>query len=346
MQNGDSPEAHAQDTLRHGKTNNPALVKILTSEIPEQVKWLEENGLRFDKDTEGRYVCLKGGGHTQNRILTCKGHIGLALMKVLIGALKQSSCTTRPYWQVLDLVVAANGHCTGAFFFNKQKNTYIKVNARATILTTGGTGALHPCGYPTTNHPSLTGEGLAAAYRAGARLVDMGSMQLHPTVFIWPQVLYGKLASEMMRSLGARLYNAKGEPFVDPFEGRDVIAATILRELSQGRGVTAPNGIQGVWFDTPAISRSKALLFYQTIYRASLAANYNFLNFPLLVTPAQHYQNGGIKIDEECRTSVPGLWAAGEVAGGVHGINRIGGNSIADILVFGRRAGLNAARSL
>ena len=206
---------------------------------------------------------------------------------------------------------------------------------------------MHYQGFATSNHYGATADGLVLAYRAGAHLLYQDSLQYHPTGAVYPQQLLGQLVTEKVRSLGAKLVNCKGEVYIHPLETRDVNAAAIIRECKCGRGVNA-GGHSAVWLDTPMI---EMLHGEGTIERRLPAMLKMFARHsidirlePILVYPTLHYQNGGVEIDALCHTAVPRLLAAGEVTGGVHGKNRLMGNSLLDVIVFGRIAGLEAAR--
>ncbi|MGD7413260.1 FAD-binding protein, partial [Ralstonia pseudosolanacearum] len=219
------------------------------------------------------------------------------------------------------------------------------VLARAVVLATGGAGRLHLEGFATSNHYGATADGLVIAYRAGARLTDVDSFQYHPTGIAWPRHLAGGLVSEAARSLGARLVNGLGERFVDELAPRDVVAAAILRECENGRGI-GRDGVTGVFLDTPdLLARQPDVLHTHLLSLAHLAKTCGIdpAREPLLVYPTLHYQNGGVVISPDGLTGVPGLYAAGEVTGGIHGRNRLMGNALLDIIAFGRRAGRHAA---
>jgi succinate dehydrogenase / fumarate reductase flavoprotein subunit len=210
-------------------------------------------------------------------------------------------------------------------------------------------GRLHVQGFPTTNHYGATADGIVMAYRAGARLIFMDTVQYHPTGVAYPEQILGQLVTEKVRGLGAHLVNVDGERFIYELETRDVVSAAIIRECTdRGKGVVTPTGMVGVWLDTPMID---ILTGKGTIQRALPAMVRQFARFgiditkePILVYPTQHYQNGGIIIRDDASCDIPGLFVAGEVSGGVHGRNRLMGNSLLDILVFGRCAGLSAAQ--
>jgi len=224
------------------------------------------------------------------------------------------------------------------------------VRAKTTILATGGCGRLHIQGFPCTNHYGATADGLVLAYRAGAKLGFIDTIQYHPTGVAYPEQIVGQLITEKVRSVGAHLVNLEGNRFIYELESRDVTASAIIRECqSRNLGVATPTGRLGVWLDTPLIEVLKG----PGAVKKNLPAMYHqFERFgiymdkePILTYPTQHYQNGGILINDSGMTGVGNLYAAGEVAGGIHGRNRLMGNSLLDILVFGRRAGLAAAEA-
>jgi succinate dehydrogenase/fumarate reductase flavoprotein subunit len=231
---------------------------------------------------------------------------------------------------------------------NLETGRYFYAKAKAVVLSTGGSGRLHYQGFPTTNHYGATGDGVVLAYRLGAKLVFLDTMQYHPTGAAYPEQILGLLVTEKVRSLGAQPVNIKGEQFVYPLEPRDVEAAAFIRECKErGLGVATPNGQPSVWLDTPMID---LLHGSGTIAKALPAMVRQFKRFdiditsqPILVYPTLHYQNGGIKLDASCRSNILGLFLAGEVGGGIHGRNRLMGNSLLDVCVFGRRAGRSAA---
>ena len=203
---------------------------------------------------------------------------------------------------------------------------------------------MHYQGFPTSNHYGATADGLILGYRAGAKLLYQDTLQYHPTGAAFPNQIYGALVTEKVRSLGAKVINREGVAFVHPLETRDVEAAAIIRECSDDRklGVDAPNG-KAVWLDTPMIDiingegtlerRLPAML------RMYMKYDIDIRKVPILIYPTLHYQNGGIEINDRDETCVPGLYVAGEAAGGIHGRNRLMGNSLLDVIVFGRNAG-------
>jgi succinate dehydrogenase/fumarate reductase flavoprotein subunit len=345
----DSPAMHYLDVLGGGHyTNKPDLVRALVTDGPMMIDWHEKLGALYDK-VDGRYLEAHGGGTSRMRMHSAKDYTGMELMRVLRDEVRNLGIPVLEFAPAVELVLDAEGNAAGAVLLNLETEEYTVVRARATVLATGGFGRLHIQGYPTTNHYGATADGLVLAYRAGAKIIDMDSVQYHPTGVAYPAAILGQLATEKLRNQGAEPINADGEPFVYPLEPRDVEAAAIIRECyGRGRGVTTPSGIQGVWLDTPMIDaihgagtiKKRLAAMWMMWHRHDIDITVD----PALVFPTLHYQNGGVEIDANGRTDVPGLFAGGEVAGGVHGKNRLMGNSLLDYNVFGRRAGLSAAK--
>jgi succinate dehydrogenase / fumarate reductase flavoprotein subunit len=222
--------------------------------------------------------------------------------------------------------------------------------ARTTILATGGVGRLHLQGFPTTNHYGATADGLVLAYRAGAKLAFLDAMQYHPTAAAYPPQIAGLLLPDTARLLGAQVVNSQGEQFVHPLETSDVQAAAIIRECAgRKKGIIVPTGQPAVWLDLPLIDlmHGEGTISSQlpTLVRRFERWKVDINQEPVVVYPALHYQAGGIQIGPYGQTNLPNLYAAGEIAAGVHGHNRLVGNSLAEALVFGRRAGIHAAES-
>ena len=231
---------------------------------------------------------------------------------------------------------------------NLETEQLITVRAKAVVMTTGGMGRLHIQGFPTTNHYGATGDGLVLAYRAGAKLAFIDTMQYHPTGAAYPEQILGQLVTEKVRGLGAQVLNAEGEQFVFPLETRDVEAAAFIRECSDhGQGVVTPTGQPAVWLDAPLIDLihgpGTIVRELPAMVRQYKRFDIDLVHEPILVYPTLHYQNGGVAIHPDGATGIPGLYVAGEAAGGIHGRNRLMGNSLLDICVFGRRAGAAAA---
>ncbi len=355
----DSPAIHYLDVLGGGHfANMPELVEALVTDAPEALQWLEDLGVMFDKNPDGSMKTIHGGGTSRKRMHTARDYTGAEIMRTLRDEVK-----SRPGIKILEFCPAVElltnpaGAVTGAVLLNlnlsgtglSQEPHYLVVRARTVIIATGGSGRLHYQGFPTSNHYGATGDGLVIAYRAGARLAFIDTMQYHPTGVAYPQQILGQLVTEKVRSLGAQLVNINGEQFIFPLETRDVVASAIIRECQNGRGITTPAGVSGVWLDTPMI---EIIHGTGTVKRELPAMVRQFARFnieldkePILVYPTLHYQNGGVAIDPDCRTNVPFLFVAGEASGGVHGRNRLMGNSLLDVIVFGRRAGATAAKA-
>ena len=339
----DSPRRHFADALVGGHgDNDPNLLKILCEQGPESIRWLSQLGCLFDQNEEGRFRLRGGGGTSVPRVLACRDYTGLEIMRVLKDAVRLTSTQLMEEHVAMELVDDGNGRVTGAILFDRSAGKTVCVSARAVILATGGSGQIRLQGFPTSNHIGATGDGLVLAYRQGCRLIDLDSYQYHPSGASYPEALAGQLVTEAVRSLGAQVVNAEGIQFIDEMAYRDVLAAAIIKEIVEGRGVKTPHGKSGVWLDTPMIDLKQgpgtlARQFPGLIHRFQ-RYNINPTKQPILIYPTLHYQNGGIRVDSECRTDIAGLWACGEVTGGLHGKNRLMGNSLLDITVFGRRS--------
>jgi succinate dehydrogenase/fumarate reductase flavoprotein subunit len=347
----DTPAIHYLDVMGGGHyTNHPELVEALVKDAPKVIKWHEELGVMYDKEPDGTMLVIHGGGTSRKRMHFAKDYSGGEIMKVL-----RDEVRNRPQIEVveflaaLEVVLDDKGACVGAVMMNMETREYKVVRARATILATGGFGRLHIQGFETTNHYGATADGLVMAYHAGAKWVFMDAVQYHPTGAIFPEQLVGMLVTEKVRGLGAQVCNIDGEQFTFPLEPRDVESSAIIRECTQvGKGVCTPTGKYGVWLDSPIIDliHGKGMVARQlpAMVRQYRRFGIDITEQPILIYPTLHYQNGGVLIDADCRTSIPGLFCAGEVAGGIHGRNRLMGNSLLDVNVFGRRAGIAAAK--
>jgi succinate dehydrogenase / fumarate reductase flavoprotein subunit len=351
----DSPIIHFLDTVAGAHfTNNFKLVRVLAEEAPLVIKWLEELGVRWSRVGED-VERLSGGGASRARLHCCGDYTGLEVMRVLKDEIRSIGVRILEFHPTIELLTdPETGAASGAVLLNLDTGEYKIVRSKVTVLATGGLGRLHIAGFPTTNHYGATADGLVLAYRVGAGLVDMDTLQYHPTGVAWPEAILGELIPEKTRSIGGQLVNVKGERFIFELEPRDVVASAIIRECSEGRGVITPTGTCGVWLDTPLIELVKGPGTIKrelpALYRMFLRHNIDITQEPILTYPTLHYQNGGVLIDEWTRVMRPmgevikGLLAAGEVTGGIHGKNRLVGNSTADIFVFGRRAGILASK--
>jgi len=243
------------------------------------------------------------------------------------------------------------GRVAGAILYHLETQQYFVVRAKTTIMATGGFGRLHVASFPTTNHYGATMDGVLMSYRAGAKLRNLESTQFHPTGAAYPEQIVGLLITEKVRGLGAQVLGRDGEQICYPLEPRDVEASAIIRCCNSTENyMETPTDMRGVWLDSPLIEEVRGK---GTINKNLAAMDRMFQRFgiditvdPILIYPTLHYQNGGILHDEWCHSSIPGLLIAGEVSGGVHGKNRLMGNSLLEINVFGRRAGIQAAKEI
>jgi succinate dehydrogenase/fumarate reductase flavoprotein subunit len=346
----DSPAIHYLDTMGGGHfANMPELVEILVKDAPSVIRWLEQLGVNWDKDPDGSMHELSGGGTSKRRLHSARDYTGLEEMRVLRDELRNRRIDCLEFLPAIELILDDRGQIAGAVLVNLETEELIIVRAKAVVLTTGGIGRLHIQGFPTTNHYGATADGLILAYRAGAELVFIDTMQYHPTGVVYPLSILGQLVTEKVRTLGAQLVNCDGEQFVMPLEPRDVVASAIIRECREHqRGLRTPTGETGVWLDSPMIDviRGEGTIAKElpAMVRQFRRHNIDIIKEPILVYPTLHYQNGGIRIDTNGATTIPGLFAAGECTGGVHGRNRLIGNSTLELFVFGRRAGRAAAQ--
>ena len=348
----DSPAIHYLDVIGGGHfTNAPDLVEALVHDAPLVIAWLESLGCMFDKEPDGTLVTRHGGGTSRKRMHSARDYSGAEIMRTLRDEVRSRSgeITVLEFAPAIELLMDDRGQVAGAVLKNLETDEHLVVRAKATIIATGGSGRLHYQGFPTTNHYGATGDGLVMAYRVGAKLAFIDTMQYHPTGAAFPEQIVGLLVTEKVRGLGAQVANIAGDQFVFPRETRDVEAAAIIKEcVERGNGIRTPSGMTGVWLDSPMIDLIHGP---GTVQRELPAMVRQFKRFgidiardPMLVYPTLHYQNGGIAIDPECRTAIAGLFVAGEASGGVHGRNRLMGNSLLDVTVFGRRAGISAAQ--
>lgn len=344
----DSPVQHFLDTLKGGHMKNDhQLLKTMVEEGPSIAKWLLELGVLFDRDPDGNLHVKKGGGSTRERLLTCSDYTGLEIMRVLKDEMLNQRIHLLEFVAAVELLSDDHGACTGAVFHDLDNQRFVVVAAKTVILATGGIGRLHVQGFPTSNHYGATGDGLALAYRIGAPMTQIDTFQYHPSGGVYPEQLVGQLVTEGIRSEGGHLVNAVGDRFVNELDTRDVVSSSILRECEEGRGVRTATGRVGVWLDTPLldVESGKGTLekHFPAMVRQYERYGVDIRTDPVLIYPTLHYQNGGVKIDVNGETPVKNLWVAGETSGGLHGRNRLMGNSLLDLMVFGKRSGLAAA---
>lgn len=343
----DSPAIHYLDALGGGHfKNKPELLYKLVNEAPEAILWLNKLGVMFDKEPDGTMVTTHGGGTSRKRMHACRDYSGSEIMRTLRDEVFNRGITVVDFTSAIELIKDTDGKIAGAVLMNMETNELLVARAKTVVIATGGAGRLHYQGFPTSNHYGATADGLVLGYRVGAKLLYPETLQYHPTGAAEPTQIYGALVTEKVRSLGAQLINKDGEAFMNPLETRDVTASSIIRECKQrGKGVKTTDG-EGVWLDTPLIEmiggegtiekRIPAMMRMFGKYGIDIRKE------PILIYPTLHYQNGGLDIGADGMTCVENLYVAGEAVGGIHGTNRLMGNSLLDIIVFGRNAGQQA----
>jgi fumarate reductase (CoM/CoB) subunit A len=342
----DSIEAHFDDTMKGGAyLNDPELVKILVEEAPERLKELENFGALFDRQESGKLNQRPFGGQTYRRTCFQGDRTGHEMMTAL-----KEEVTRLGIENVEEIVITSlitdesNRSVQGACGISIRTSNFIIFQSKSTILATGGAGWLYPV---TSNAMQKTGDGYALAYNVGSDLLDMEQVQFHPTGMLYPESRKGVLITEAARGEGGRLINAKGERFMEKYDPRgelatrDVVARAIYQEIIEGRGT--PRG--GVYLDVTHLSRKIIEDKLETMLLQFLDVDLDIREEPMEVAPTAHHFMGGTRINEHGETSTKNLFAAGEVTGGVHGANRLGGNALADTQVFGKRAGESAAKN-
>ncbi len=344
----DSPAIHYLDVMGGGGyLNDPGLVRALVGDAPLVIDWLEKLGVMFDKKPDGTMVTTHGGGTSRMRMHAARDYTGGEIMKTLKDEVLNKSVPILEFAAAYELLTDG-GTVTGAVLYNMETEEYFVARAKTTILATGGGGRLHIMGFPTTNHYGATADGLLLGYRVGVPLAFMDTIQYHPTGAAYPEQILGQLVTEKVRSIGAQVVNVDGNRFVNEMETRDAEAAAFIRECAgRKKGIVTPSGQPAVWLDTPVIdilhgpgtAKKRIPAMFRQYWRFGIDLSVD----PILTYPTQHYQNGGLTIDPNCETTARNLYAAGEVAGGIHGRNRLMGNSLLDVVVFGRRAGKAAA---
>jgi L-aspartate oxidase len=333
----DSPEQHAEDVWRSShETADRRLVEVLTSEAPGAIHWLEELGVEFTKENGG-YRLARCGGASQKRLLQVGDRTGHAITRGLREAWQTGSGTSFENAPLQSLEQTASG-------WRAVCGEHM-IDAGTVVVSAGGRcyAEAQERGELSTNHPNATGEVTRIALGLGAEARDLDALQYHPNGGAWPANMQGYSIPETTRAYGAVLLNAEGEEFTDSLGPRDVVSQAIVDEVSAGRGVETPDGRPAVYLDTTRISEADAAVSLPYMLRRYRAAGVDPLNEQLLTYPVLHYQNGGLVIDTDAETTLEGLYACGEIAGGTHGRNRMMGNSLLECVVFGRRAGRAAA---
>ena len=347
----DSPGYHYIDTLGGGHFSNvPELAYRLVNDAPDVLNWLENLGMIFWKKPDGTMDTLPAAGFCRSRLHFAGDITGAEIMRVVRDEARnrKEDITVLEFSPVIELILNENGHCAGALIYNMETEEYSIIRAKATIVATGGSGRLHIQNFVTTNHYGATADGIVMTYRAGLKLKFLHTLQYHPTGCVFPEQLEGLLITEKFRAAGSHVLNVDGEQFVYEREPRDVEAAAYIKEANErGKAVPRPTGGWGIWLDSPMLE----LIYGEGYVKREFPGKckqfgrhgIDISKEPMIVYPTLHYQNGGVEFEETGETDIPGLFMAGEVGGGIHGENRLMGNSLLDILVFGRIAGANAA---
>jgi succinate dehydrogenase / fumarate reductase flavoprotein subunit len=342
----DDWRTHFRDTMRGGKfLNNWRMAQLHAQEAPDRVRELEQWGALFDRTEDGRILQRAFGGHTFKRLCHVGDRTGLEMIRTLqdrgvqMGFDVYMECT-------ITRLLLDGGRVAGAFGYWRENGRFVVFKAKSIVLATGGIGKAWPI---TSNSWEYTGDGMALAYEAGAELMDMEFVQFHPTGMVWPPGVQGLLVTEAVRGEGGILRNKLGERFMERYDPkrmelstRDVVARAIYTEVREGRGTEHGGAFLDI-SHKPAeyVKRKLPSMYHQFLELADV----DITKGPMEVGPTCHYMMGGVRVEAETAAStVPGLFAAGEVAAGLHGANRLGGNSLSDLLVFGRRAGLAAAQ--
>jgi aspartate oxidase len=333
----DSPEIHAEDVWKSShETADMRLVEVLTGDAQSAIHWLEELGVQFTRENGG-YRIAKCGGASRKRLLQVGDRTGHAITTGLRETWEAGAGTTLAKSPLTALEPAENGW--------RARCGEHDVDAAAVVLAAGGRCYKEAAerGELSTNHPGATGEVTRLALGLGAAARDLDALQYHPNGGAWPANMQGYSIPETTRAYGAVLLNRDREEFTDSLGPRDAVSRAIFDEVEKGNGVETPDGRPAVLLDTTLISEADAEVSLPYMLRRYRAAGIDPLREPILTYPVLHYQNGGLVIDTEGETTLEGLFACGEIAGGTHGRNRMMGNSLLECCVFGRRAGKAAA---
>ena len=349
MANVDSADGwkpHFRDTMRGGKMlNNWRMAQLHAQEAPERVKELEQWGALFDRTEDGRILQRAFGGHTYRRLCHVGDRTGLEMIRTLQDRGVQQGFDVYMECTIVRLLTDG-GRCAGALAYWRETGRFVVFKAKSIVIATGGIGKAWPI---TSNSWEYTGDGMALAYDAGAELMDMEFVQFHPTGMVWPPGVQGILVTEAVRGEGGILRNKSGERFMERYDPkrmelstRDVVARSIYTEVKEGRGTEHGGAYLDISHKPAEYVKKKLPSMY---HQFKELADVDITAGPMEVGPTMHYMMGGIRVEAEtAQSSLPGLFAAGEAAAGLHGANRLGGNSLSDLLVFGRRAGLAAAQ--
>ncbi len=341
----DGWQPHFRDTMRGGKfLNNWRMAQLHAQEAPDRVRELEQWGALFDRTDKGAILQRAFGGHTYKRLCHVGDRTGLEMIRTLqdrgvqLGFDVYMECT-------VTRLLTDGGRVAGAFGYWRENGRFIVFKAKSIVIATGGIGKAWPV---TSNSWEYTGDGMTLAYEAGAELMDMEFVQFHPTGMVWPPGVQGLLVTEAVRGEGGILRNKLGERFMEKYDPkrlelstRDVVARSIYTEVKEGRGTEHGGAYLDISHKPADYVKKKLPSMY---HQFKELADVDITKGPMEVGPTCHYVMGGIRVDAEtAQSTLPGLFAAGEAAAGLHGSNRLGGNSLSDLLVFGRRAGMAAA---
>jgi succinate dehydrogenase / fumarate reductase flavoprotein subunit len=341
----DDWRTHFRDTMRGGKfLNNWRMAQIHAQESPDRVRELEQWGALFDRTNDGEILQRAFGGHTFKRLCHVGDRTGLEMIRTLqdrgvnLGIDVYMECA-------ITRLLKADDRIAGAFGYWRETGRFVVFKAKSVVIATGGIGKAWRI---TSNSWEYTGDGMQLAYEAGAELMDMEFVQFHPTGMVWPPGVQGILVTEAVRGEGGVLRNKDGERFMERYDPqkmelstRDVVARAIYTEVREGRGTEHGGAFLDISHKPADYVKRKLPSMYHQFREL---ADVDITREPMEVGPTCHYMMGGIRVSaESAQASVPGLFAAGEAAAGLHGSNRLGGNSLSDLLVFGRRAGLAAA---
>jgi len=341
----DNWKTHFRDTMRGGKLlNNWRMAQLHAQEAPDRVRELEQWGALFDRTEDGNILQRAFGGHTFKRLCHVGDRTGLEMIRTLQDRGVQQGIDVYMECTITRLLTDG-GRVTGAFAYWRETGRFIVLKAKSIVIATGGIGKAWRI---TSNSWEYTGDGMALAYEAGAELMDMEFVQFHPTGMVWPPGVQGILVTEAVRGEGGILRNKAGERFMEKYDPkrmelstRDVVARSIYTEVKEGRGTEHGGAYLDISHRPADYVKKKLPSMY---HQFKELADVDITKGPMEVGPTCHYMMGGVRVDAEtAQSTLPGLFAAGEAAAGLHGSNRLGGNSLSDLLVFGRRAGLAAA---
>ncbi|HLB93089.1 MAG TPA: FAD-binding protein [Terriglobales bacterium] len=345
VDSADNWRTHFRDTMRGGKfLNNWRMAQIHAQEAPDRVRELEQWGALFDRTKDGEILQRAFGGHTFRRLCHVGDRTGLEMIRTLqdrgvqMGIDVFMECT-------VSRLLKDGDRIAGAFGYWREQGRFVVFRAKSIVMATGGIGKAYKI---TSNSWEYTGDGMALAYGAGAELLDMEFVQFHPTGMVWPPGVQGLLVTEAVRGEGGILRNKLGERFMEKYDPkrmelstRDVVARSIYTEVREGRGTEHGGAFLDISQKPADYVKKKLPSMY---HQFKELADVDITKGPMEVGPTCHYMMGGIRVEgETTQSTVPGLFAAGEAAAGLHGANRLGGNSLSDLLVFGRRAGIAAA---